>query len=70
MGILASSSPAGDSRQPSQASPAQPMITSYLSAAAPSFRMMSDYDVSLVNENPADFYIIFHGPKDSSVTAF
>jgi len=27
--------------------------------------MMSDYDVSLVDDNPANFYIIFHGPKDS-----
>ena len=29
-------------------------------------RMMSDYDVSLVDDNPANFYIIFHGPKDSA----
>jgi len=27
--------------------------------------MMSDYNVSLVDDNPANFYIIFHGPKDS-----
>jgi len=28
--------------------------------------MMSDYKVNLVDENPANFYIIFHGPKDSA----
>jgi len=27
--------------------------------------MMSDYKVSLVDDNPANFFIIFHGPKDS-----
>jgi len=27
--------------------------------------MMSDYDVTLVNDNSADMYVIFHGPKDS-----
>ena len=27
--------------------------------------MMSDYDVTLVNDNTADLYVIFHGPKDS-----
>ena len=26
---------------------------------------MSDYDVTLVNDNTADLYVIFHGPKDS-----
>ena len=28
-------------------------------------RMMSDYDVTLVDDNTADMYVIFHGPKDS-----
>ena len=28
--------------------------------------MMSDYDVSLVDDNTADMYVIFHGPKDSA----
>lgn len=28
-------------------------------------RMMSDHKVNLVDDNPANFYIIFHGPKDS-----
>ena len=27
--------------------------------------MMSDYDVTLVDDNTADVYVIFHGPKDS-----
>ena len=27
--------------------------------------MMSDYDVTLVEDNTADMYVIFHGPKDS-----
>ena len=29
-------------------------------------RMMSDYDVTLVEDNTADMYVIFHGPKDSA----
>lgn len=28
--------------------------------------MMSDYKVKLVDENPADMFVIFHGPKDSA----
>lgn len=28
--------------------------------------MMSDYDVTLVDDNTADMYVIFHGPKDSA----
>ena len=27
--------------------------------------IMRDYKVKLVDENPADFHVIFHGPKDS-----
>lgn len=27
--------------------------------------MMSDYKVNLVDDNPSDIYVIFHGPKDS-----
>jgi len=27
--------------------------------------MMSDYDVTLQDDNTADIYVIFHGPKDS-----
>ncbi len=30
--------------------------------------MMSDYDVTLVDDNTADMYVIFHGPKDSEQT--
>lgn len=30
-----------------------------------SHRMMSDYDVKLVNESTNDMYVIFHGPSDS-----
>ena len=29
--------------------------------------MMSDYDVTLVDDNTADMYVIFHGPKDSKL---
>lgn len=28
--------------------------------------MMSDYKVNLVDDNPANFYIIIQGPKDSA----
>ena len=28
--------------------------------------MMSDYDVTLVDDNTADMYVIFHGPKNSA----
>ena len=28
--------------------------------------MMSDYDVTLVDDNTADMHVIFHGPKDSA----
>lgn len=27
---------------------------------------MSDYDVSLVNDNMRDFYVRFHGPEEST----
>lgn len=27
--------------------------------------MMSDFQVTLVDDNPADIFVIFHGPKDS-----
>tara|TARA_B110001452_G_C14907243_1_gene317095 strand:- start:86 stop:544 length:459 start_codon:yes stop_codon:yes gene_type:complete len=27
--------------------------------------MMSDYKVNLVDDNPSDIYVVFHGPKDS-----
>merc|ERR1719345_12779 len=27
--------------------------------------MMSDYKVVLVDDNPSDIYVVFHGPKDS-----
>lgn len=27
--------------------------------------MMSDYDVTLINDNTADMFVVFHGPKDS-----
>ena len=30
--------------------------------------MMSDYDVTLIDDNTADIYVIFHGPKDSVCT--
>ena len=29
--------------------------------------MMSDYDVTLQDDNSADIYVIFHGPKDSAL---
>ena len=38
---------------------------SHRSAAWTFGRMMSDYDVTLVDDNSADMYVIFHGPKDS-----
>jgi hypothetical protein len=28
-------------------------------------RLMSDYEVNLVNDNMQEFYVRFHGPKDS-----
>ena len=31
-----------------------------------SVRMISDYKVTLVDDNPADIHVIFHGPKDSA----
>ena len=29
--------------------------------------MMSDYKVVLVDDNPSDIYVVFHGPKDSAL---
>ena len=29
-------------------------------------RMMSDHDVTLVDDSSSDMYVIFHGPKDSA----
>ena len=34
----------------------------------PSPRMMSDYKVVLVDDNPSDIYVVFHGPKDSALS--
>ena len=28
--------------------------------------MMSDYKVTLADDNPADIYVIFHAPADSA----
>jgi len=30
--------------------------------------MMSDYKVALVDDNPSDIYVVFHGPKDSALS--
>tara|TARA_B100000780_G_C20799238_1_gene317433 strand:- start:55 stop:195 length:141 start_codon:yes stop_codon:yes gene_type:complete len=30
--------------------------------------MMSDYKVVLVDDNPSDIYVVFHGPKDSALS--
>lgn len=29
------------------------------------FSLMSDYEVTLVNDNMQEFYVRFHGPSDS-----
>jgi len=29
---------------------------------------MSDYEVSLVNDNMQEFYVLFHGPAESELT--
>ena len=29
---------------------------------------MSDYKVALVDDNPSDIYVVFHGPKDSALS--
>ena len=34
----------------------------------PRARMMSDYKVALVDDNPSDIYVVFHGPKDSALS--
>ena len=34
----------------------------------PRTRMMSDYKVVLVDDNPSDIYVVFHGPKDSALS--
>jgi len=31
---------------------------------------MSDYEVTLVNDNMQEFYVRFHGPKDSKKKNF
>jgi ubiquitin-conjugating enzyme E2 H len=31
---------------------------------------MSDYEVTLVNDNMQEFYVRFHGPKDSNCPCF
>jgi len=31
---------------------------------------MSDYEVTLVNDNMQEFYVRFHGPKDSKQITF
>ena len=28
--------------------------------------MMSDYKVTLADDNPADIYVVFHGPSESA----
>lgn len=30
------------------------------------FSLMSDYEVTLVNDNMQEFYVRFHGPSDST----
>ena len=35
---------------------------------SPRARMMSDYKVVLVDDNPSDIYVVFHGPKDSALS--
>lgn len=41
------------------------MRASHAALTARTRSMMSDFDVKLVDENPADVFVIFHGPKDS-----
>jgi hypothetical protein len=31
-------------------------------------RMMSDYKVEMVNDGMSEFYVEFHGPRDSKLT--
>ena len=33
-------------------------------------RMMSDYKVEMVNDGMSEFYVEFHGPRDSTVLSF
>jgi hypothetical protein len=33
-------------------------------------RMMSDYKVEMVNDGMSEFYVVFHGPRDSMVLSF
>lgn len=42
------------------------MPTEQATPPRPASRMMSDYKVNLVDDNPSDIYVIFHGPKDSA----
>jgi hypothetical protein len=42
--------------------PPQPVL-SHLTLA--SCRLMSDYEVTLVNDNMREFYVRFHGPSES-----
>jgi hypothetical protein len=32
-------------------------------------RLMSDYDVKLVNDNMQEFHVLFHGPDESASRA-
>jgi len=36
--------------------------------ALESFRLMSDYEVNLVNDNMQEFFVRFYGPKESTST--
>lgn len=36
----------------------------------PCLRLMSDYEVTLVNDNMQEFYVRFYGPSDSKGTRY
>ena len=49
-------------RRPARGAHAQPKPLALCCA----HRMMSDYKVTLADDNPADIYVIFHAPADSA----